>query len=152
MYGKYKTFDQQTYNEENARAVAAVLLHLHSQGIHAVENPDKYGVDILVYTGFRPTMGIEVEVKRVWSGPNFPWGSVQLPERKHKLTKTGFETDFYILNRECNSAIVIPGLAVDLKFLKEVPNSNIRSGEMFFQIPVEECTQVDLLVTGDTND
>lgn len=103
------------------------------------DNPDKYGVDLFVRGGLADR-AIEVEVKRVWTGATFPWNTVQLPERKHKYLLQGLPVEYWLLNNDLTSAIVIYGSSLSKYEPVEVPNKYLRKGERFYQIPVNECT------------
>ena len=81
-----------------------------------------------------------MEVKRVWSGPNFPWDSVQLPERKKKFTEgTRRKIEFWLLNRELTHAVIINGKDVGSSSLVAVPTSMGVRDELFFQVPIGKC-------------
>ena len=140
----YKNFDQNNYDKNDQLTRDAVLRYLRGEGHYVIENPDKYGPDLILYSGYKPVAYIEVERKLVWRGANFPYPTVNLPERKAKFLKTKLPIDFWILNHDLNCAMIIPDLAVELKFLNEVANSSIASGEMFYQIPLELCNYVEL--------
>lgn len=141
--GNYKHFSQDSWNESNSKTVAAVLRHLQDTGLYAHENADRYGPDIVVYSGFLALHYIEVEQKRVWgAGLPFPWASVQLPERKGKFLDLGLGVEFWILRSDYLAALVIPESSVQKGRLVEVPNREIASGEFFFRIPVGECNYV----------
>lgn len=133
-----KHFDDDLFRENDQRARAAALAYLHSEGIHAIENPDLYGPDLIIYSGYRPAYYIEVEIKRVWKQEDgtFPWETIQLPERKAKFLRKRLPVEFWILNSTCSYAVVIPETELSSSILKEVPNSQVAEGERFFQIPV----------------
>lgn len=136
-----KQFDPELFAENDMRARAAVLGYLHSEGIHAIENPDLYGPDLIIYSGYRPISYSEVEIKRVWRQEDgtFPWPTIQLPERKAKFLRKRLPVEFWILNSTCTYAVVIPETELSSSILKEVPNSQVAEGERFFQIPIENC-------------
>lgn len=139
-----KPFDKQLFAENDARARAVVTEYITSRhSVTITPNPDQYGVDLLV-TGGLKDWAIECEIKRVWSGPNFPWVTIQLPERKAKYRKKGREVEYWILNNELTHAIVIPGQNLDEHIPVEVPNVLVSRGERFYQIPVALCRKVDL--------
>lgn len=141
---KYKAFDQKLFEENDRAARNAVLNYIDSQGLYAMENDDKYGPDLVLYSGLSPISYIEVEVKRVWHGPDFPWDSVQLPQRKEKFSKLKMGTEFYILNLTMDHAIIIPDSALSKDLLQEVRNKYIPEGEMFFQVPIDMCNIVKI--------
>lgn len=142
MQGKYKQFSQEDYENNNARAVNAVIHYLNHVGLYARENDDKYGVDILVYgRGYKHTTNIEVEIKYNWKSDqtDFPYDTVQLPERKRKFRDLPKSTEFWILRPDLKAVVIIPDTSVREEYLTEVPNYKIQSGEMFYKIPLSEC-------------
>lgn len=148
--GTRKTFSPELYAENDARAIAAVLTHLHELGSFATKNDELYQPDILLFgLGFRKISYIEVEIKYNWnrSGPSgsFPFRTVQLPERKGKYLRKQLPIEFWILRPDLKYAIIIPDTAVTKDRLVEVPNKLVKQGELFYQIPVDECSQLELL-------
>ena len=141
---KYKQFDPELFRQNDPQARDVVLSHLDSLGLFAKENDDQYGPDIVLYRGLKPISYIEVEVKRVWTEEAFPWDSIQLPLRKEKFTKLGLPCEFWIINSPLQHAIIIPDTALSSSFVKEIPNRYIKSGEKFYQIPLEMCIRKEL--------
>jgi hypothetical protein len=142
MLGQYKKFSAEDYENNNARAVAAVLNYLNSMGLYARENDDRYGVDIIVYgKGYKHIANIEVEIKYNWkSGEDtFPYDTIQLPERKRKFRDIPKSTEFWVLRPDLGAVVIIPDTAVREEYLTEVPNSKIASGELFYKIPLSDC-------------
>ncbi len=135
----YKKFDEQLFRESDSPARIAVLTHLDSQGLFATENVDKYGPDLVLYSGYKPMSYIEVEIKRGWTGSDFPFPTVNLPVRKEKFLNLGLPIEFWILNGTLDSAIIIPDYTLDSSLIKEVRNNQIEDGEMFYQVPAELC-------------
>lgn len=143
MDGKYKQFNQELYNENDSIAVATALHHLsEGLGLFAVQNPDRYGPDIIVYSGTKPSHFVEVEVKRVWQPhqEEFPWSTLQIPERKRKFVELAKPVDFWIFRSDLKMYLSIPDKIVMDSPLVEVPNKYTQSGELFYQVPVHECT------------
>lgn len=143
-----KPFDKALFEKNDALARQAVSQFLRAHGIVVRPNPDQYGVDLFEIEDFpegpAPVLGIECEIKRVWSGATFPWDTIQLPERKAKYRSAALDVDYWLLNSECTHAIVIPGYLLDEHIPVEVPNKYVSKGERFYQIPVAQCRKVDL--------
>ena len=155
MQGAYKKFNQELFDETDAMVRAAVTRHVELvSGLMCQDNDDKYGPDLVIYKSGAPTYYLEVEQKRVWRSPdpkelgkgrsNFPWASVQLPERKAKFCRMELPLEFWILREDLAAAVVIPDWLVLQSPLVEVPNKYIQSGERFFQIPIDQCIYVEL--------
>ena len=142
-----KPFDKQLFEENDVRARTAVSGYLRKIGWIVRDNPDRYGVDLLLQTKELEydCLAIECEIKRVWSGSEFPWKTIQLPMRKAKFVRSAdMPVNFWVLNSECTHAIVIPGSALSGYAPVEVPNKYVAAGEKFYQIPVFECRKVNL--------
>lgn len=135
-----KPFDRELFDTNDAKARAAVLHLLHSEGVHAIENDDLYGPDIVVYSGYTPSSYIEVEIKAAWrDGLVFPFPTVQLAERKGKYLRKRLNIEYWLLNPACTRAIIIPDYALSSSLIVEVPNRLIASGEKFYQVPISDC-------------
>ena len=135
MTAKRKPFSKKLYGSNDEDARTAVKAHL---GRLCEDNPDQYGVDLM----YRDKM-IEVEIKQHWGLENyFPFQTVQIAQRKGKFADTN--TEFWILNRYINRAIIIPSSALRKKYLKEVPNRYVKEGEFFYCIPVRLCEVIKL--------
>lgn len=141
----YKQFDPALFESNDARARAAVLGYIQSLGLHCVENPDKYGPDLVLYSGFRKGSYIEVECKLVWrAGTEFQWDTLQIPERKGKFMRLGLPIEFWILREDLLAALVIPEESLSKAPLVEVANKLVPLGEKFYRVPVIECEWKDL--------
>lgn len=138
--GAYKNFDANLYAANDARGTNRVLQYLGDSGLFALRNDDTYGVDIHVFSGFKPSYHIEVEIKQAWkSGPGFPFPTVNLPERKQKFAELPKPVEFWVLSKDLEWAIIVPDFAVTDDKLVEVPNKYIAAGEKFFQVPTDQC-------------
>lgn len=136
-----KAFDPTLYADNDRIARDRVLQQLRDNGIYARDNQDEYGVDILVHRGHPVISGIEVEVKQHWSGPTFPFDTVQLPCRKQRLLDdSDIPIEFWILNREMDHAIIIRAGVLNESQRKEIPNKYVQKGEYFWQVPINLCT------------
>lgn len=145
--GRYKRFSPEDYNLHNAPAISAVLAYLDQEGIWARENDDLYGPDIVVYRGLRPVSYIEVEMRKAWTGGEFPrsWNPIHIPERKLHYLKLGLPIEFWVLGEALDQAVVIPDYVIgEFGVLKEFANSRIMSGEMFSHIDLEHCIEKEL--------
>jgi hypothetical protein len=71
----------------------------------------------------------------VWKGFDFPYDSVQLPERKKKFFDK--PTLFFIWNEDCTRAATFWSAQVQQLTPVEVSNRYIRKGEYFYQVPLE---------------
>jgi hypothetical protein len=154
MNGTYKQFDIELYRENDKRARAAVAEYLNGQGLYCHPNEDKYGPDLCVYTGYKHKYYVETEVKLAYRPPQsgvpdnwrgeFPFPTVQIPERKLKFTRSGKPVEFWVLSADLQFAIVISEEVLCSAPLVEVPNSLVASGEQFIQVPIEQVQILNL--------
>ena len=150
---KKKQFSSDLHSRNDVPAREAVLTHFRILGLHCRNNPDQYGPDLLYYgTGFRTQKYIEVEIKHSWpaDSPEFPFPTVQVPERKMKFCRGRTPIEFWILRADRKRAMIIPGSVLRSSPSTEVPNKYMSKGEFFRQVPVSHCTQIEL-ETGNDN-
>jgi hypothetical protein len=146
--GTYKQFNSDLYDLHDTPAVRAVLDYLDSLDIYAVRNSDKYGPDIIVYEGLRPSYYIEVEQRAKWTTGPFPrnWTPVHIPARKVHLLSLGMRCEIWVLSMCLKFALIIPDkVSSDCAGdLREFSNSQIAKGEQFIHIPIELCIHKEL--------
>ena len=132
-----KRFSRELYKLYDELAKEATKLYNQKQGKHVTDHPDRYKQDLMCDDHL-----LECEVKLVWKGTDFPYDTVQLPQRKQKFFDT--TTQFYIWNKTLNRAATF--WSDDIKDLEpvEVPNKYVYSGEYFFQVPLDLVTFVEL--------
>ena len=88
-----KPFDKKLYEKYDRLAKVACKEHLKKKGFVAVDHHNKYAQDLIASkadewgVNYSDPFCVECEVKVVWSGPNFPYNTVQLPQRKKKFFK-----------------------------------------------------------------
>ena len=73
-------------------------------GYGRIENPDDFGVDLLV-EGKGRKFGCEVETKTGWHGPEFEFPTLRIPFRKQKFTHD--RVTFFVLNSGHTHATVV---------------------------------------------
>lgn len=131
----YKKFSKKLFNQNDPKA-RKLCKELFSKkfGVELVDNPDKYGPDLMHKDGKK---FVECEIKKVWSGDVFPYATVQFPERKWKYTRAGPVT-FVMFNAECTSGLFVDGQDVIKSPLKPVKNIYVSRGENFFQVPMSK--------------
>ena len=81
-----KYFDRDQFARHDAHAKEVARQFWINLGYNCIENPDEYGVDLLVEDKGRK-FGCEVEVKTEWHGPEFNCPTLHIPFRKKKFTK-----------------------------------------------------------------
>lgn len=128
-----KGFDRQLFLKYDQAAKDATIKFLGGDAREYTEN--RYAQDI-IYTGPKgEQLFAECEVKRVWKGWDFPYDSVQLPERKKKFFDK--PTLFFIWNEDQTRAATFWSHVIEDLEPVEVPNRYIYKGEYFFQVPLD---------------
>lgn len=144
--GIHKKFSGELYRQYDSPGIDAVLAHLDSLGVYAKRGADKYGVDAVVYSGFRPLAYIEVEVSTNWTTGPFPYPDCHVLERKGRwmLTGIGLPVTLYRLCKDLSRAILIPDHTLAPEQLTEIPNRLVGSGEHMYCVPVSGLEEVIL--------
>jgi hypothetical protein len=106
-------------------------------------HPDRYAVDLIVDTGSE-TFYCEVEIKKVWQGAVFKYDTLQIPERKSKFAKLDKPAYFMVFNDEKTHAFVCPSSILLSSPVVEVPNKYVYKGELFFQVPINLISLVEI--------
>ena len=144
----YKPFSQELHAKHDPRARQAVARMLEKRGLIAYENPDRYGIDILVYRcTYKPysvygaLVGrVETEVKACWKTEKFPYPTVHIPLRKAKFIGASRKcrTYFVLFNNLLTVSVWVPAAVVWSADRANVPNKYMDSEE-FFDIPINQC-------------
>lgn len=140
-----KRFDPQLHKENDSLARKAIKSLLRGSGYKVKDNPKVREVDMLLYKNDKHIGYIEAEIKRVWRGDKFPYENVQFPERKEKYAKLEKPTIFVMFNEDQSHFLALHGKTMLNSPKAEVPNKYVRSGEMFFQILLDEVSINDLI-------
>jgi hypothetical protein len=138
-----KPFSPSLFKENDTLARAAGKRYWRSQGYIAEDNPDRYGPDLIVDTGLQKFYS-EVEIKRVWSGKEFQYETLQIPERKRKFIGLDMPCAFIVFNNEQTYGYLCTDSQLAVSPVVEVSNKYMRSGENFFKIPVNTLTLVEV--------
>jgi hypothetical protein len=133
----YKKFDQKLFNKNDVPAREAAKKFWESRGVHARDNPDVYGPDLILDIDNL----LEVEIKHTWRD-KFPFDTLQLPARKEKFAKIGCM--FMVFNSALTQAFLFDGDTVLDSPKKEVYNKYVSKGELFFQIPINKVRLCEL--------
>lgn len=138
-----KKFDRALFNENDTAARAAGKRYWRSLGYDVTDNPDTYGPDLIVDTGTDKFYG-EVEIKRVWSGKDFAYDTLQIPGRKKKFIGLDLPTKFVVFNADQTYGFVCPCSQLAVSPLVEVANKYVYAGEMFYQIPIATLQLIEV--------
>lgn len=146
IVGRHKKFDKDLYKTYDGPAVVAVLAHLEGQGTWAQQGSDKYGVDIVVFSGLRPVAYIEVEVAATWTHGPWPYSDVHVLGRKGKwmLGQLGLPVSLWRLRKDLGRAVIVQDTVLSGDTLQVVPNRYMPEGEEMYCISLELIEEVTL--------
>lgn len=103
---RIKKFDQSLHDKYDPPARLAVSRWVKNQwNLEAKDNPDKYGIDLIVYRNNDKVGYIEVEV-RSWNP--CPFNTIHVPVRKKAMLETP-KTLFFALTSDLSHAYWITG-------------------------------------------
>lgn len=128
-----KPFDQGLFEENDPKTREVVKAFFARRNIMLQDNPDKFGVDLIDEL---TELKVEVERRSVWKTGEFPFGEINLPERKAKFFKDK-NTCYVIVSEDYAYIGGISGSKIlgYLKDPKENQNKYVAQGEKFYKIP-----------------
>jgi len=129
-----KPFNPEAYARSDAPGKQAVIKYLKTIGIEAIENPNKYGIDVIV-PGFDVTY--EVEQRGIWV-KDWYYKTVHVPARKKKFMQD--KMIYAVVNRGCDKIMFCPAEIIREYAPEEVPNRAVASGEYFYDVPLDKWT------------
>ena len=124
----YKEFNKESHAANDKPAKDLVINFLKSKGLDAMENPDKYGIDIVVPR-------YEVERREIWID-EFPFKTVHIPARKEKFLKHSIV--YAVVNKDFDKIMFCRSEVIRQYDLIEVPNKSVPEGEYFYDVPIEK--------------
>ncbi len=131
-----KRFDRALYEEYDKKARKATTDYLKGIGFEVCEHPNRYAQDLIAFSPMdNYEFYAECEVKVIWDSEEFPYETVQLPQRKQKFFDGN--TKFFIWNKGLTKAITFWDSEISDLIPVEVPNKYVHKGEYFYQIPLE---------------
>lgn len=139
-----KRFDKELFTQNDTLARAAGKRYWASQGYSVEDNADRYGPDLIVTTHDKETFFSEVEIKKVWSGETFAYDTLQIPARKKKFLLLERPCMFIVFNNEQTHGFLCTHSELAASPLVEVSNKYVRAGEMFYQVPIDRLTLIEV--------
>jgi hypothetical protein len=137
-----KQFNQALHDQYDPPARDAVTKWVKMKwGLDCRENPNVYRVDLLVYRADKLVGYIEVEV-RSWDYCHYP--TIHVGLRKEKLFQQDLPVLFFALTHDLTHAYWARTQVIEGSSLIEVKNTEVPSGELFFDVPVKHFKYVDL--------
>ena len=137
-----KKFNQQLHDKYDPPARKAVTDWVKMKwGLECRENPNVFGVDLIVLREGKRVGYIEVEVRN-WAYCHYP--TIHIAHRKEKLFQQDLPTLFFALTQDLTHAYWCQAKVAKSYPLIEVKNFEVPNGELFFDIPVSQFMYVDL--------
>lgn len=137
-----KKFNQQLHEKYDPPARKAVTDWVKMKwGLECRENPNVFGVDLIVLREGKRVGYIEVEVRN-WAYCHYP--TIHVAHRKEKLFQQDLPTLFFALTQDLTHAYWCQAKVAKSYPLIEVKNFEVPNGELFFDIPVSQFKYVDL--------
>jgi hypothetical protein len=137
-----KQFNQALHDYYDPPARDAVTKWVKMKwGVECRENPNVYGVDLLVYRADKLVGYIEVEV-RSWDYCHYP--TIHVGLRKEKLFQQDRPVLFFALTHDLIHAYWAKAQVIEGSPLIEVKNIEVPVGELFFDVPVKHFKYVNL--------
>jgi hypothetical protein len=133
-----KPFEQSLHDQHDSDGKRIVIDFFKNRNIEARENPDKYGVDIILYRNEKPIGYAEVEVRLMWHGAKFPYSIVNVPFRKKKLLDNELPTYFFAVNKDLTHVLCCDSEVILNSPVEENPNRFVKRHEYFYKIPLEK--------------
>lgn len=135
-----KKFDQALHDKYDPPARAAVSAWLNNiWGVDAIDNPDIYGIDLMIYRAGKFVGYVEVEV-RSWT-PYCPFDTIHVPVRKKHMLEVP-NTLFFALTHDMKNAYWIKG-----EKALQLPTIEMRDKtkhEAYYDVPKHLFHYVDL--------
>ena len=139
-----KQFEQEQWELFDAPAKESATKFWIQLGYECVENPDDYGIDLLV-KGKGKEFGCEVEVKLGWHGPTFTFPTLHIAMRKKKFMN-GLAR-FMVMNNSLTHGAIVSSKLILASPVIEVANATVPSGERFYDVPVDGVQIINLLAS-----
>ena len=140
---KSKTFQQSLHDENDVPAREAVKRLYSHIGYTLIDNPDKFGIDLIDKDGI---LSVEVERRLVWDKHEFPFSDINFLQRKEKFfvkSKTKL-TDYAIVSLSLKRVGLIDKNTlmdyVEWEVPVENPNRFVNDSEYFYKIPKNKFT------------
>ena len=137
---KTKQFDQSLHDQYDSPGRQVVKNFISSKlNLIAKDNPNIYGVDLLIYNQKSKLVGYaEVEVRNNWSSDTFPYDTLNVPYRKKKLLENDKPTFFFSVNKPQTRMFCCSADTILKSNIEENRNKYVKSDEYFYKIPIDK--------------
>ena len=140
-----KKFEQSLHDQYDERGRKIVKDYFKNKfNYNVIDNPNIYGVDLIIYRENKIVGYAEVEVRNSWNTDKFPFDTLNVPLRKKKLFENELPTYFFSVNcihtrMFCCDAEIIMGCEI-----KENKNKYVKKDEYFYKVPVDKLKLIKL--------
>jgi len=134
MFNNRKPFSQKLCDKYDEPARNFVKNFYNDLGIKAIDNHDKYGVDLILLRDNIKVGYAEVEVCVAWNAPMYPFKTYHVPIRKAKFFNLDLPTEFWAVSNTFSRALHIDGNVILESPQVIVPNKYVLSNERFYEI------------------
>lgn len=135
MKSEYKEFSKALFQRNDPKSRKIVMEYFKKRKISLVHNENKFGVDLVAEDG---SMSVEVEHRNSWQNAEFPFDTVNVPERKAKYFVES-NVHYAILSKDYSHIGMIAGKElrkyITESTLTECSNKFIKEGEFFYKVP-----------------
>ena len=142
-----KEFSQQLHTDYDqlGRDIVATWFLYNKSGSYAKNNPDIYGVDLMLYEEISDRLigYAEVEIRQNWDGDTINFPTLHVPYRKKKLLDNIMPTVFFAINKQLTHMYCCAAKTILNAPVIEVPNKYKNKGELFYNIPVEQLAHYE---------
>lgn len=141
-----KPFDRELYNKADNKGKSKITNIITKNTNFKIIDPiSRTDVDLLAYLEGNHLFNVEVEIKYVWKSKEFPYDTVQFPQRKEKFCKKDKPTLFVMFNSETTSYLCVTSKDLLESPTKIISNKYVKYGEHFFQVPLDKIVFNDII-------
>jgi hypothetical protein len=142
---KTKPFDPSLHDRYDSPGRQVVKEYITNRlCLTAQDNPDIYGVDLIIYKENKIVGYAEVEVRNNWSSDTFPYDTLNVPYRKKKLLENDKPTFFFSVNKPQTRMFCCTAEIVLNSNVEENRNKYVKSDEYFYKIPVNKLKLIEI--------
>lgn len=141
---KHHKFNKEAFDAVDELSRNASKKYISSKGYCVKDNPDVYGVDLIVYLNPTKKIYVECERRNIWSNGKFPYDTIHIPYRKKKFVELDYPCIYHAWDSNYEYAVSIHSNVIKDSPVVEVPNRAIAAGEYFYDIPMNKTKIIKL--------
>lgn len=136
-----KPFNPEAHKENDAKAKKYAAGYWQSKGIEVRNNPDRYGIDQMLYKDNDLYGYCECEIKWYLEEGRFKWQTLNILYRKRKYAEleesTGKPVFFCLFSPDGDKLALTRGKDILRCTVKELSNNAVKKGELFYDVPLD---------------